>query len=64
MVVICNYEKLVVELEEEEIWNGFEDFFEKFCEYIMEDFDWDIEEIFEVVRFYFNCIDEILEIIV
>jgi hypothetical protein len=58
-----NYEKLAAELEEEDIWHGSEDSFEKFREYIMEDLDWDTEEILEGVKSHPNCTDEILEII-
>ncbi|WP_228015579.1 hypothetical protein [Synechocystis salina] len=57
-----NYEKLAAEFEEEQIWED-EDCFVQFRDYMMEDADWDVEEILEAIKCHPNCTDEILEII-
>jgi hypothetical protein len=64
-----NYEKLVSEFEEEEIWHGSEDSFEKFHESVMEDVTedslwyWNVEKILKTIKRHRNCTDEIVEII-
>jgi hypothetical protein len=57
-----NYEKLAAEFEEDEIWED-EDCFVQFRDYVMEEADWDVEEILEKIESHNNCTDEILEII-